>query len=137
MRGGATESCIANKIDASDFAKRHTEGRGVDVVILSVVTKAMIETAMQTLRDGGTILIFGSKPENEITIDWWEIWRREIKLITSYSATPDLMPRAMNLLAREDYPLETLINHQVSLHDAQQAFDLVHEGKASKAIITV
>jgi Zn-dependent alcohol dehydrogenase len=47
------------------------------------------------------------------------------------------MPRAMELLARDDYALETLISQQISLHDAQLAFDLVHEGKASKAIITL
>ena len=134
---GAAESCIADKIDATEFAKFHTEGRGVDIVILSVFTKHTIATAMQTVRDGGTILIFGSKPENEIAIDWWEVWRRELNLITSYSATPDLMHRAMGLLAREDYALETLISHQVPLQDAQQAFDLVREGKASKAIITL
>ncbi len=134
---GAAESCIASKIDVTEFSRRHTEGRGVDIVILSVFTKHTIATAMQTVRDGGTILIFGSKPENEITIDWWEVWRREINLITSYSATPDLMHRAMDLLARQDYALETLISHQVPLQDAQQAFDLVHEGRASKAIITL
>jgi L-iditol 2-dehydrogenase len=134
---GAAESCIANKIDTAEFAKRHTEGRGVDIVILSVFTKHTIATAMQTVRDGGTILVFGSKPENEIPVDWWDIWRREINLITSYSATPDLMPRAMDLLSREDYALETLISHQFPLPEAQQAFDLVHEGKASKAIITL
>ena len=133
---GAAESCIASKIDPTEFAKRHTAGRGVDIVILSVFTKHTIVTAMQTVRDGGTILIFGSKPHNEITIDWWDIWRREINLITSYSATPDLMQRAMKLLAREDYALESLISHHLPLHDAQQAFDLVHEVKASKAIIT-
>ncbi len=134
---GAAESWIANKIDASELAKRHTAGRGVDVVILSVVTKTTIETAILAVRDGGTIIIFGSKPKNEITIDWWEIWRREINLITSYSATPDLMLRAMDLLSREDYALETLISHQLPLLEAQQAFDLVHEGKASKTIITL
>lgn len=134
---GATESCLAHKIDTTELAKRYSEGRGVDIVILSVFTKQTIATAMQAVRDGGTVLIFGSKPDNQITIDWWEIWRREINLITSYSATPDLMPRAMVLLAREDYALETLISHRIPLHDAQHAFDLVHQGKASKAIITL
>ena len=134
---GAADSGMANKIDATKFAKRHTEGRGVDIVILSVFTKHTIATAMLAVRDGGTILIFGSKPENEIIIDWWDIWRREINLITSYSATPDLMQSAMDLLARDDYALETLISHKVPLQDAQRAFDLVHEGKASKAIITL
>ena len=62
---GAAESCIANKIDTTEFAKRHTERRGVDIVILSVFTKNTIVTAMQAVRDGGIILVFGSKPENE------------------------------------------------------------------------
>jgi L-iditol 2-dehydrogenase len=134
---GAEESRISGKIDASAFARRHTDGRGVDLVILSVFTKHTIATALQAIRDGGTILIFGSKPSNDFSIDWWDIWRREINLITSYSATPDLMPRAMALLVRDSFALETLISHQISLHDAQLAFDLVHEGNASKAIITL
>jgi L-iditol 2-dehydrogenase len=133
---GAIDGCVVGNGDISEIAKRHTETRGVDLVILSVATKATLETALQTIRDGGTILLFGSKPTNSFAIDWWEIWRREINLITSYSATPELMPRAMALLAKPNYAFETLVSHNFSLSDAQQAFDLVHEGKASKIVLT-
>lgn len=133
---GAIDGCVVNSGDIVDIAKRHSEGRGVDLVILSVVTKATLETALQTIRDGGTILLFGSKPNNSFAIDWWEIWRREINLTTSYSATPELMPRAMASLAKPNYAFEKLVSHNFKLAEAQQAFDLVHEGKASKIVLT-
>ena len=133
---GAVDGCVVDNGDIAEIAKRHSESRGVDLVILSVVTKATLETALQTIRDGGTILLFGSKPNNSFAIDWWEIWRREINLITSYSATPELMPRAMALLAKPNYAFETLVSHNFKLAQAQQAFDLAHEGKASKIVLT-
>jgi L-iditol 2-dehydrogenase len=133
---GAVDGNIVGQGDVAETAKSHSEGRGVDLVILSVVNKATLETALQTIRDGGTILLFGSKPNNNFAIDWWEIWRREINLITSYSATPDLMPRAMALLAKPNYAFETLVSHSFSLSKAQHAFDLVHEGKASKVVLS-
>ncbi len=133
---GAIDGCVVGEDDITQIAKRHSEGRGVDLVILSVVNKATLDTAQQSIRDGGTILLFGSKPSNSFAIDWWEIWRREINLITSYSATPDLMPRAMALLAKPNYAFETLVSHSFTLRQAQQAFDLAHEGKASKIVLT-
>ena len=133
---GAIDGCVVGNGDIVEIAKRHSEGRGVDLAILSVVTKATIETTLQTIRDGGTILLFGSKPNNSFAIDWWEIWRREINLITSYSATPDLMPLAMALLAKPNYAFENLVSHKISLGEAKQAFDLAHEGKASKIVLT-
>jgi L-iditol 2-dehydrogenase len=133
---GAVDGGLVGNGDISKIAKCHSEGRGVDLVILSVVTKATIETALETMRDGGTILLFGSKPSNSFAIDWWEIWRREINLITSYSATPELMPRAMSLLATPNYAFETLVSHSFALNEAQRAFDLVHAGQASKIVLT-
>jgi L-iditol 2-dehydrogenase len=133
---GAVDGCVVGNGNIAEVAKRHSKGRGVDLVILSVVNKATLYSAQQSIRDGGTILLFGSKPANNFAIDWWEIWRREINLITSYSATPELMPRAMALLAKPNYAFETLVSHSFTLSQAQQAFDLAHEGKASKIVLT-
>jgi L-iditol 2-dehydrogenase len=122
--------------DIAQVALQHSEGRGADLIILCVLTRETVKTAMSAVRDGGTILIFGSKPNNEIVIDWWDIWRREINLITSYSATPDLMPRAMALLAGEGYAFETLVSHQFPLAEGQTGFDLARQGRVGKVVIT-
>lgn len=136
MDWGAKGGCVVGQGNIADIARKETEGRGADVVILSVVDANTMNTAIETVRDGGTVLIFGSKPNNDVTIDWWEIWRREINLISSYSSTPELLPRAMTLLERNDYQLEKLVSHQAPLTDAAYGFELVHSGKAGKVIIT-
>ena len=132
---GAAGGGLVGEGNIAEIARTETNGRGADVVILSVVTADTMKTAMDAVRDGGTILIFGSKPHNEITIDWWEIWRREINLVSSYSSTPELLPQAMALLSRDDYQLETLVSHEVPLSEAARGFELVQEGRAGKVVI--
>ena len=133
---GAAGGCVVGQDNIAHIARSKTEGRGADVIILSVVNSATLKTAIETVRDGGTILIFGSKPHNEIITDWWEIWRREINLVSSYSSTPELLPRAMELLSRDDYRLETLVSHGVPLNEAARGFELVRDGKAGKVIVS-
>ena len=133
---GALGGCVVGDGNITEITRAETEGRGVDVVILSVVNAKTMKTALETLRDGGSIIIFGSKPKNEIVIDWWEVWRREINLVSSYSSTPDLLPRAMAFLSRNDFSFETLVSHVVPLDSAAQGFELVHEGRAGKVIIS-
>ncbi len=136
LKWGAEDGRTVADKDIVEVVKRHTDGRGADLIILCVLTRETIATGMSAVRDGGTILIFGSKPNNEIILDWWDVWRREINVITSYSATPDLMPRAMALLASERYPLELLVSHKFSLAEAQTGFDLARQGRVGKVVIT-
>lgn len=133
---GARGGCLANEGKLAELVGAETDHRGADVVILTVVTRATLEVAMESVRDGGTILLFGSKPAQSFPVNWWDVWRREINLISSYSSTPDLLPRALALLQRKDYPLETLVSHVLPLSDAARGFHLVHDGAASKVVIT-
>ena len=136
LQWGAQAGRTVAENDIAQVAQQQSEGRGADLIILCVLTSQTMKTAMNSVRDGGTILIFGSKPNNEIAIDWWEIWRREINLTTSYSATPDLMPRAMALLAHEGYALESLVSHEFPLAEAQTGFDLARQGRVGKVVVT-
>lgn len=113
-----------------------TEGRGVDVVLLTVFTQATIDLALKAVRDGGTILIFGVKPDAILPAPWWDVWRREINIVSSYSATPDLLPRALAILRRPGYSMETTVSHVLNLDEGAQAFRIAHEGLASKVVIT-
>lgn len=110
-------------------------GRGVDLVILTVVNQVTLDLALQAVRAGGTILLFGAKPGVVASLDTWQIWRREINLVSSYSATPDLLPRALAILARPTYTLETLISHTFPLHRAAEGFALAQAGNATKVVI--
>jgi L-iditol 2-dehydrogenase len=113
-----------------------SQGRGADAVILTVVTQQTVQQALESVRDGGTIMIFGGKPNSEVLLPMWDFWLREINLLTSYSATPDGLKRAMTLLSHSAFAnLESLISHRFPLDQAQQGFELAHQGRASKVVI--
>jgi L-iditol 2-dehydrogenase len=87
------------------------------------------------VRDGGTIIPFGVKPGAEMPFDVWQIYRREISIVSSYSATPAGLKRAMELLSGEGFALESLVSHQFALDDAGQGFALLHQAMASKVVV--
>jgi L-iditol 2-dehydrogenase len=112
-----------------------TEGRGADVVILTVVNEATLKLAFESIRDGGRITAFGVKPGTNLALDMWQVYRRELAVMSSYSATPQGLARAMALLTRGDFDFERLVSHRFNLDQAQHGFDLLKNAKASKVLI--
>ncbi len=123
--------------DVPAICKRHSSGRGVDAVILTIVNDATLKLALSAVRDGGTLMLFGGKPNENLQVPFWECFLREINLLTSYSATPEGLGRALALLAKPSFKeLASLISHTFPLTDAQQAFEAAWHGKASKVVLT-
>jgi L-iditol 2-dehydrogenase len=131
----AAATCMVGRDDIGATSKSLNEGRGVDVVILTVVNQATLELALASVRDGGWIIPFGVKPGMMPTVDLWQMYRREVSLVTSYSATPDGLERALKLLSKPGFELEKTISHQLPLADAAHGFTLLHEAKASKVLV--
>ncbi len=136
VQWGAVRSFLASDADCATALRKQTGGRGVDLVLLTVLTRATLDLAMAAVRDGGVILLFGAKPETILPLNGWEVWRRELNIVSSYSATPDLLPRALAILRRPGYTLENTISHVLPLSKGAQAFRIAHEGLASKVVIT-
>ncbi|MFO1033447.1 MAG: zinc-binding dehydrogenase [Hyphomicrobiales bacterium] len=136
LRWGAKAAVKAGDDSLVAEVKHLSQGRGADVVILTVTTPATMALALTLLRDGGTFIPFGVKPGPAMPVDLWSLYRREISLVTSYSATPDGLCRAMDLLAGPGFELERTISHTFSIDEAGAGFALLHEAKASKVVIT-
>lgn len=133
---GAAEGFLASDSRIADAVRRHGGGRGADLVILTTTSAQSMALAMACVRDGGTIVPFGVKPEAQFTADFWQHYRREINLVASYSATPAGLARAMAIMAGDGFELEKLVNHQMTLGEAQKAFTMLHEAKASKIVLS-
>jgi L-iditol 2-dehydrogenase len=133
---GAADGGIPGRGDVASICKGLSDGRGCDAVVLSVVTEGTLKLAMNSVRDGGTIVLFGGKPDGAFSMPLWDIWLREINVVSSYSATPDGLRRALDFLStRVCDGLETLISHRLPLAEAQNAFELFQRGGASKVVI--
>jgi L-iditol 2-dehydrogenase len=135
LQWGASLALPAGDGALVEGVKALSHGRGADVVILTVTTPATLSLAMDLLRDGGTLIPFGVKPGPAIALDMWSLYRREISLVTSYSATPQGLGEAMTLLSGPGFELERTITTTVPLERAAQGFALLHSGKASKVVI--
>lgn len=133
---GAAAGGVPGRDDVAAMCKNASEGRGADAVILSVVTEATLKLAFNAVRDGGTVVLFGGKPGDAFSTPVWDIWLREIDVISSYSATPDGLERALGFLSTKACEgLETLVSHRLPLAEAQNAFEFFHRGAASKIVI--
>jgi L-iditol 2-dehydrogenase len=137
MRWGAVAGGVPGTDEIVALSKQYSAGHGVDGVILTAVNPSTLALAMDAVRDGGSIVIFGGTTGMTAEINMWDVWRREINLVSSYSATPDGLKRAINILAGHGYDgLEDLVSHRMPLAEAQSAFEMVKQGRASKVVLT-
>ncbi|MFN0193649.1 MAG: alcohol dehydrogenase catalytic domain-containing protein [Aestuariivirga sp.] len=133
---GAAGGCVPGRDDVAASCMSLSKGRGCDAVILTAVTEATLKLAVESVRDGGTIVLFGGKPGGAYSMPLWDVWLREINVISSYSATPDGLKRALDFLGTKACDgIESLVSHRLPLAEAQTAFELFHRGAASKVVI--
>jgi L-iditol 2-dehydrogenase len=118
-----------------DHLRALTDGRGADAVILTVVNEATLQLALDSVRDGGRIIAFGVKPGTILGLDMWQVYRRELAVMSSYSATPNGLARAMALLNRDEFDFERLVSHRFNLDQAHHGFELLKNALASKVLI--
>ncbi len=116
----------------------HTGGRGVDLVIVSTSSLRALEGAIDIVRKGGSVMMFGVPPMGAtINLDMSKIYSKEISLLTSYAASDQDTQEALRLIASSKIDVQKLITHTYPILDSQKAFDHAKSGKnAMKIIIT-
>jgi L-iditol 2-dehydrogenase len=113
-----------------------TEGRGCDVVVLTAGHGDTLTTALEWVRDGGTITLFGNlAPQMPAQLDPNVLYAREISLHGSYSASPLELVHALQLIASHAVDVDLLITHRLSLAELPRAVELARTRRAIKAII--
>jgi L-iditol 2-dehydrogenase len=116
----------------------HTDGRGVDVAIVATSNMKALEDAIDMVRKGGTVMMFGVPSKGtKLDLDMSEIYSKEITLVTSYAASDKDTKDALNLIESSQIDVKQLITHTYPITDSQKAFDHARSGdNAMKIIIT-
>ena len=111
---------------------------GIDTAVLSVTNKDTLGEALLYIRDGGTVIIFGaSGKESKIEVDFENIYKRELSIASSYSATPETLKRAYNIITKKEIKLSPLIPEVMPLSDFKKGLDLMLQKKIYKAIFKI
>ncbi len=123
--------------DLPERIRQANDGRLADLVIVSTGARTAVQQSMLCVESGGRVLFFGAPDATgEVTIPFQELWRREIRLQTSYGAAPRDFPPAIELIRRRRIPVAGMITHRFPLDDVALAFQVVAAGAESiKALI--
>jgi L-iditol 2-dehydrogenase len=112
-----------------------TDGVGLDGVILTVLTQLTLDQARSLLRPGGGINVFAG-PSNgaRLSLDFDELYHRELALFSTYSSTPVALTEAFELLTSGRVVVESLISHRLPLAAFAEGVHLQRTGSATKVI---
>ncbi len=130
----------AGEEDVIAVAKKYTEDRGADVVVVAVGGNALIRTAMDAARPGGRVLLFAATQHGEATIDPAAVCMDEKSLLGSYSSAVDAQAEVTRLVLdryREGFDLTRLISHRFPLEQAAEAIAFASEPKADSMKIMI
>ncbi|MCE9618041.1 MAG: zinc-dependent dehydrogenase [Nitrosarchaeum sp.] len=116
----------------------HTEGKGVDVAIVATSSLKALEDAIDMVRKGGAVMMFGVPSKDaKIILNMSKIYSKEITLVTSYAASDNDTKEALRLIELSQIDVKQLVTHTYSIQDSQKAFDHARSGdNAMKIIIT-
>jgi L-iditol 2-dehydrogenase len=136
-RCGADLTWNPRAIDVAGEARRFTEGRGADLVIVAVSAPGIVEQAIACSRPGARILLFAQTSATErIEASGADICVGERILFGSYSASVDLQKQSANLVFGGELPVQELISHRLPLVKIRSGIDLaLHPGPKSLKII--
>ena len=139
---------IANGFDPSeiidpskeDLAARVSEitgGLGVDIVVCANPIAATQTQAVEVVRKGGRVILFGGLPKVTplTSLDANRIHYGEITVVGSFSYHPTYHEMALSAISRGLIPDEKLITHKYGINEIDQAFQTASSGKALKVII--
>jgi L-iditol 2-dehydrogenase len=136
-RVGATYAWDPRTTNVAAEAKRLTNGRGADLVIVAVSIPGILDQAIACSRPGARILLFAQTSSTErIEATGADIVVGERKIFGCYSASVDLQRESAHLVFSGEIPVEELITHRLPLANIRSGIDLaLHPGPTSLKII--
>jgi L-iditol 2-dehydrogenase len=105
------------------FGGETGEARAADVVIEAAGTPAAWQAAVELVRPGGTVLLFGGLPrDSAVAFDAYRLHYEELTLRGAFHHTPRHVKGALAFLARGARPWERLITHRIGLDELPALF---------------
>ncbi len=116
--------------------KNATGGQYVDLAVTCTGAPPAVQQALSSVRPGGTVLFFApTEPGTKIPVDLFDVWNRQLRLVSTYAGSPRDISEAINLLASKQVETADLITHRLPLREAAKGFALVASAQDSIKVI--
>ena len=122
--------------NALEKIKSETANQGVDVVIVSTSSLNALKDAVNFVRKGGTIVMFGVPSKGaKVDLDMSEVYSKGITIVNSYAASDFDTKDALEKISNKQINVSQLITHKYNLEECQQAFVHAKSGDNAMKII--
>ena len=122
----------------AETLRRNTGGRGVDLAVVATGSLGALQSAIDSVRYGGTVIMFGVPSRGAtMSLNMDRTYSREITLMSSYAASDLDTKKALEMVRDGSMDVGRLVTHRYGIADTQRAFDHARSGSdAVKIIIT-
>jgi L-iditol 2-dehydrogenase len=130
---------VTELADPVSVVRKHTEGRrGADSVIEAVGSPMTWQWAIQMVRRGGTVNLFGGCPQgSQVQFDPIALHYSEITIKSTFHHTPQFIREALETIARGEIRATDLVTGEIPLRDLPQMFQHMkhRNGELKTAVI--
>jgi L-iditol 2-dehydrogenase len=133
---GADRTIDVSEESLGDAVGDYTGETGVDVVIEASGADPAIQSTLDAVRMGGTIVFVGLTMSEEVPLDVVDIINSEIDVHGSFRYA-NTYPAAIELLADDRVNLEGFVDFESSLSDVENAFHRAMEPETIKGMMTL
>ena len=135
-KSGADLVIDAKQDDVIKKVLAETDGQGVDYVVITAGAKILFEQAMQTVKNGGKVLLYGiMAPGTIIDFDIFPFWQKQVQLLSTYAAAPIDLREALELIRAKRVAVTDLITHRLGLVETGKGFELTANAADSMKVI--
>jgi len=97
---------------------------GFDIVFVAVGMPELVDSALQVVRKGGYVNIFGGLPKgSKLAVDLNQIHYQQVILDGSFGFMPDQFHLALKLLINQKINPDLFITNTVKIEDIESAFN--------------
>ncbi|MGG3467284.1 zinc-dependent alcohol dehydrogenase family protein [Neobacillus pocheonensis] len=120
----------AGEEDPVEAVKGLTDGRGADIVIEAVGSAYTYAQTFKLVRKGGKILVYGAAPADvTIPVSPFEIYSRELTIVSSYAGTYDTFSKAIDLIASKRFDPTPIITNHFEFADVKLGIETAEHNK--------
>ena len=134
-RSGA--EAVATPDQAASVLADLTDGRGPDLVVEAVGKEQTLAQSIELVTVGGEILVFGTLTGGNQGLPYYQLYFKELTIYNPRAALIGDYALGIELTAAGRLDLEPIVSHQLTLDDAAQAFELVHDPASMKVLMQV
>jgi 2-desacetyl-2-hydroxyethyl bacteriochlorophyllide A dehydrogenase len=127
----------AKEVRPIDAIKDRTGGLGADASIECVGLLSAVETAIRSVRGGGTISMVGFPSANTGDFPYARVWAKSLTFRAGWCNVQAYMRPLLDLIAAGRLKPESIISHRMKLDEAEEAYRIFDAREATKIVLAI